>query len=169
MDSYIGEIRLFAGGFVPAGWALCDGSLLPISENEALFQLIGTTYGGDGQTTFALPDLRGRVPVHQGQPPGGRPYSLSEQGGAETVALTRGQMPVHAHQVLASSSPATSEVPQDRHPAATTARTYAATGDEHMAADALSATGGAQPHENLPPFLVVLPIISVYGIFPTPT
>src|ERR1044071_6682354 len=103
---YVGEIRMFAGNFAPAGWMFCEGQLLPISENETLFQLIGTTYGGDGQSTFALPDLRGRVPIHMGNG-----FLLAETGGVETVTLTVSQIPAHSHPVLAANSPATGSIP----------------------------------------------------------
>ena len=108
---YVGEIRMFAGNFAPAGWMFCEGQLLPISENETLFQLIGTTYGGDGQSTFALPDLRGRLPLHQGNG-----FSLAEAGGVEDVTLTVSQIPAHTHPLLASASPASASSPGDRRP-----------------------------------------------------
>src|SRR5574339_662477 len=108
---YVGEIRMFAGNFAPAGWQFCEGKLLPISENETLFQLIGTTYGGDGESTFALPDLRGRLPVHQGTGPGGLTYILAETGGVEVVTLTVNQLPVHTHAFIASADPANSPNP----------------------------------------------------------
>src|SRR6476660_355411 len=107
---YVGEIRMFAGNFAPAGWMFCDGQLLPISENETLFQLIGTTYGGDGESTFALPDLRGRIPIHWGTG-GGATYQLAETGGVEEVTLTVSQIPVHTHALLASNDNATGNAP----------------------------------------------------------
>jgi microcystin-dependent protein len=170
-DSYIGEIR-FAGNFAPAGWAFCDGTLLPISEYEALFNLIGTTYGGDGQSTFALPDLRGRVPVHAGTHPFGRTLSLGEQGGAESVTLTTQQIPSHTHLMVASSERGSAAFTNTTgYPAATATAGSAIYGTSdntvlQMAANAISSTGGAQPHENMAPFTSVNFIISLLGIYP---
>src|SRR5436189_1698040 len=145
---YVGEIRLFAGNFAPAGWMFCEGQLLPISENETLFQLIGTTYGGDGQSTFALPDLRGRVPIHFGNG-----FVLAETGGVETVTLTVSQIPAHSHPFLGSSAPGTSSAPQNNVLAKTT------TGflyidespNKQMAATSTGTTGSSQPHNNFQP------------------
>lgn len=164
---YIGELRLFAGNFEPAGWMFCAGQLLPISENEALFQLIGTTYGGDGETTFALPDLRGRVPVHQGNG-----YTLAQTGGAETVTLTSSQMPAHSHPLRASTAAATHSAPGNALLAATASVNSYGTGsaDQPMTAGALTTqAGGSQPHDNMAPFLAVSYIISLFGIFPSPS
>ncbi len=163
---YVGEIRMFAGNFAPAGWMFCDGQLLPISENETLFNLIGTTYGGDGQSTFALPDLRSRLPIHQGNG-----FILAETGGSEEVTLTSSQMPAHSHAALASSSIATERSPQNAVLAqATTFDAYQTTpGALAMAGQALSNAGGSQPHTNLQPYLCVNFIISLFGIFPSPT
>jgi microcystin-dependent protein len=163
---YVGEIRMFAGNFNPAGWMFCAGQLLPISENETLFQLIGTTYGGDGESTFALPDLRGRLPIHQGNG-----FVLAETGGAEEVTLTVNQIPQHLHPVLVSTtqgnqvSPAGSVLAQSLNvtPYINEATTTA------MSASALTATGGSQPHTNFQPYLCVNFIISLFGIFPSPT
>jgi microcystin-dependent protein len=170
---YIGEIRMFAGSFAPLGWAFCDGSVLPISENEALFVLIGTTYGGDGQETFALPDLRGRVPVHQGTSPAGTPRIVGESAGVEAVTLTQAQLPPHSHHPAASTQPGTSDDPTGRVWAAAadgTTRLYAtAAVDTAMGAGSVGSTGGSQPHDNLMPFLGVSFIISLFGIFPTQT
>ena len=165
---FVGEVRLFAGNFAPAGWAFCDGSLYPISENETLFALIGTTYGGDGQVTFAMPDLRGRVPVHQGTGPGLSTRTIGERGGTETVTLTVAQMPAHTHALRASSAAATGSAPGGAVLAATGAvNSYGSgTPTTPMAAGALAAQGGGQPHENMAPFLTVSYIISLYGIFP---
>src|SRR5213075_1703642 len=110
---YVGEIRMFAGNFAPAGWMFCDGQLLPISENETLFQLIGTTYGGDGESTFALPDLRGRIPIHQGTGTDGTTYTLAEAGGVESVTLTTNQIPSHTHPMLGSGDPASQRNPNN--------------------------------------------------------
>lgn len=163
---YVGEVRLFAGNFAPAGWMFCAGQLLPISENETLFQLIGTTYGGDGQVTFGLPDLRGRVPVHQGNG-----YVLSQTGGSETVALTSNQIPPHTHALRASSAGGTNSTAGNAVLAATgTVNSYGSGApDQPMAAGALRTQGGSQPHDNMAPYAVVSYIISLFGIFPSPS
>lgn len=168
---YVGEIRMFAGNFAPAGWALCDGQLLPISENETLFNLIGTTYGGDGQETFALPDLRGRVPIHQGSGPGLTQRTLAEQLGAESATLTVAQIPAHGHALSASGALGTSADPAGQVPArSTNIDLYSGDPpDVNMAAAAIASAGGSQPHENLQPYLCVNFIISLFGIFPTPS
>lgn len=172
---YVGEIRMFAGNFAIAGWAFCNGQLLPISENETLFQLIGTTYGGDGQSTFGLPDLQGRVPIHMGQLTGGGGsgnYVLAETGGVETVTVTTAQMPAHNHLPGCSNAPGNSSSPAGGIPAVNdTALAYvaAAAPPANMNAGAIQPTGGSQPHENMQPFLCVSFIISLFGIFPTPT
>ena len=160
---YVGELRMFAGNFAPAGWMFCEGQLLPISENETLFQLIGTTYGGDGQTTFALPDLRGRIPLHMGNN-----FVLAETGGVEQITLTVSQTPAHSHPVIASNSTANSKTPAG-------ARFATAQGDVYtssmttMSPQSMTSTGGSQPHDNMMPFLCVSFIISLFGIFPSPT
>src|SRR5262245_21942103 len=163
---YVGEIRMFAGNFAPAGWMFCEGQLLPISEYETLFQLIGTTYGGDGESTFALPDLRGRVPIHQGNS-----FILAETGGVETVTLTVSQIPAHSHPLRASASPGTPGEPTHRVLAtATTGFAYlneAPTDD--MAGTSIAPVGGSQPHDNFQPYLCLDFIISLFGIFPSPT
>lgn len=164
---YVGEIRIFAGNFAPAGWMFCDGQLLPISENETLFQLIGTTYGGDGQSTFALPDLQGRLPLHQGN---GR--ILAETAGTEDVTLTVQQIPVHNHALLASTAFAGDSNPFNRLTATSTgASIYSAVNGVGVPLhpQALQLTGGSQPHDNLMPFLCVNFIISLFGIFPQRT
>ena len=166
---YVGEIRMFAGNFAPAGWMFCEGQLLPISENEVLFQLIGTTYGGDGESTFALPDLRGRVPIHQGNG-----FILAETGGVETVTLTVQQVPSHSHPLLVSQNPATSNLPGSSVvPAVTAAATITPYGTDNpttaLSPNAISPVGGSQPHDNMQPFLCVDFIISLFGIFPSPT
>jgi microcystin-dependent protein len=168
-EPYIGEIRMFAGIFAPAGWAFCDGSLMPISENDALFTLLGTTFGGDGQETFGLPDLQGRVPMH-----GGNGHTLGELGGSETVTLTNQQMPAHQHVAVGSTDPAASSSPQDRVLAslpATGARAAYGTDLPYGALDptSLSPAGGSQPHDNLQPYTVISFIISLFGIYPTQT
>lgn len=163
---YVGEIRMFAGNFAPAGWMFCEGQLLPISENETLFQLIGTTYGGDGQSTFALPDLRGRVPIHQGNG-----FNLAETGGAEKITLAVSQIPAHSHPVLGTSSIATNTGPNSAVLAqSSTFDGYQSIpGMAAMAPQGVAPIGGSQPHENLQPFLCVDFIISLFGIFPSPT
>jgi microcystin-dependent protein len=171
-NPYIGEIRMFGGNFAPAGWAFCDGQLMPISENDALFTLIGTTFGGDGQETFGLPDLQGRVPLHNGTGPSGTTYTLGELSGTETVTLTTQQMPAHRHVAVGSTDPAASSSPQDRVLAslpATGARSAYGTDVPYgaLAPTSLSSAGGSQPHDNLQPYTVVNFIISLFGIFPT--
>ncbi|BAB51098.1 phage tail protein [Mesorhizobium japonicum] len=165
---YIGEIRMFAGNFAPAGWMFCEGQLLPISEYETLFQLIGTTYGGDGQSTFALPDLRGRVPIHQG---GG--FVLAETGGVEEVTLTVAQIPAHSHPLLATNDFATTTAVQNNVPAAASVVNIDAYGTDQpttpVSVQSISATGGSQPHSNFQPYLCVDFIISLFGIFPSQT
>lgn len=163
---YVGEIRMFAGNFAPAGWMFCEGQLLPISENETLFQLIGTTYGGDGQSTFALPDLRGRLPLHQGNG-----SILAETGGAEEITLTINQIPAHSHPMLASSGTADQNQPSTNVFAQATTLDAYVTGGPFVALDptSISSTGGSQPHTNFQPYLCVDFIISLFGIFPSPT
>ena len=162
---YVGEIRMFAGNFAPAGWSFCEGQLMPISENETLFNLIGTTYGGDGQSPFALPDLRVRIPIHQGNG-----FVLAETGGAEEITLTPQQMPTHSHAWLASEASATALTPLNNVPAEASKRLYVAPSTvAAMAPKALAATGGSEPHTNFQPYLCVDFIISLFGIFPSPT
>ena len=163
---YVGEIRMFAGNFAPSGWMFCEGQLLPISENETLYQLIGTTYGGDGQSTFALPDLRGRLPIHQGNG-----FALSNTGGAEQVTLTIQQIPVHTHALLATTAIGTSPNPSGNILAAAgNIDLYRQTAaNTPMASSAVGPVGGSQPHTNFQPYLCVDFIISLFGIFPSPT
>ncbi|MEO7178284.1 MAG: tail fiber protein [Allosphingosinicella sp.] len=164
---YVGEIRMFAGNFAPAGWMFCEGQLLPISENETLFQLIGTTFGGDGQSTFGLPDLRGRTPVHQGNG-----LILAEAAGTEAVTLTIQQIPSHTHPMIASTN-----VSQDTSPAGKIVGQAGGGAlpyiqdvtDSNLAPQAVSSIGGSQPHTNIQPYLCVDFIISLFGIFPSPT
>jgi microcystin-dependent protein len=165
---YVGEIRMFAGNFAPAGWAFCDGQLLPISENETLFQLIGTTYGGDGQSTFALPNLQSRVPIHMGTHQG-TTYTIGEMAGQEEVTLTVQQIPAHAHPWLASEGAATSLTPAGNMPGEASKRFYVVpTTPAQMAVQSVSPSGGSQPHTNMQPFLCVNFILSLFGIFPPP-
>lgn len=163
---YVGEIRMFAGNFAPAGWMFCEGQLLPISENETLFNLIGTTYGGDGQSTFALPDLRGRVPLHQGNN-----FILAEIGGVEEVTLTVNQIPAHNHPLMATAAPGSVAAPQGGVLAkATTGFLYInENSTDNMAAQSIVPVGGSQPHSNFQPYLCVDFIISLFGIYPSPT
>lgn len=163
---YVGEIRMFAGNFAPAGWMFCGGQLLPISENETLFQLIGTTYGGDGQSTFALPDLRGRLNIHQGNG-----FVLAQTGGAEQITLTVNQIPAHSHVLTGSSANASDPNPGNNVPATSTLVQHYAV--ESIAGSfspvSIGPTGGSQPHTNMQPYLCVNFIISLFGIFPSPT
>ncbi|MFD0894872.1 phage tail protein [Luteolibacter ambystomatis] len=163
---YVGEIRIFAGNFAPAGWAFCEGQLLPISENETLFNLIGTTYGGDGESTFALPDLRGRVPLHQGSG-----FILAETGGVEEVTLTVQQIPAHTHPALCDNTVANSTGAVNAIPAPSSLfdgfQTEAPT--TPMAPQSITPVGGSQPHTNFQPYLCLDFIISLFGIYPSPS
>ena len=164
---YVGEIRMFGGNFAPAGWMFCDGQLLPISEYETLFNLIGTTYGGDGQSTFALPDLRGRLPIHQGNG-----FILAETGGAEEITLTVQQIPTHSHPMLGTAT-AGGANPQGAVLGTSVAIDIyrEATPDpaNAMAVNTVGSTGGSQPHTNFQPYLCVNFIISLFGVFPSQT
>jgi microcystin-dependent protein len=168
MAPYIGEIRMFAGNFPPNGWAFCDGQLLPISENDALFVVIGTTYGGDGQETFGLPNLLGRVPIHMGNN-----FTLGEAAGTEQETLTVQQTPIHSHPLVASSNTGTLPDPGNH----VVARSHTANVDMYledvpnanMSPNSISPIGGSQPHENMQPFLAINFIISLFGVFPSPT
>jgi microcystin-dependent protein len=164
---YVGEIRMFAGNFNPAGWMFCEGQLLPISENETLFQLIGTTYGGDGESTFALPDLRGRIPIHQGNG-----FILAETGGAEEVTLTTNQIPGHSHPILVNGGQGSTPTPSGQVVLAGSPNVDLYTLDianQALAPTSISSFGGSQPHTNFQPYLCVSFIISLFGIFPSPT
>jgi microcystin-dependent protein len=171
---YVGEIRMFAGNFAPAGWMFCEGQLLPISEYTPLFALIATTYGGDGESTFALPDMRGRLPLHQGNG-----YVLAEAAGVEEVTLTVSQIPSHSHSLFAlaptGSAPngnATHTTPSGNMLAGGTIKAYSSSAPGatlNMNAAMVKSFGGSQPHENKMPYLCVSYIISLYGIFPSPT
>ncbi len=178
---YVGEIRMFAGNFAPAGWMFCKGELIPISEYETLFNLIGTTYGGDGQSTFALPDLRGRVPIHMGTGSDGINYSLGEMGGVEQVTLTTSQMPGHFHPILGSfpvygSNPGSTSDPRNAYPAMSPGNKLYSTalkGDTMAPPENptfnTGSTDASQPHTNMQPYLCVNFIISMFGIYPNPT
>lgn len=171
---FIGEIRMFAGNFPPNGWMFCEGQLIPISENDALFTLIGTTYGGDGQSTFALPNLQSRVPMHAGNGPDGVNYQLAEAAGVETVTLSTQQIPVHTHTPIASTTGQvalpTGGVMATAQSTQTGVRVYApppaAPPAVQMNAASITPAGGSQPHENCQPFLCINYIISLFGIFP---
>ncbi len=163
-NPFVGEVRLFAGNFAPSGWSFCDGQTLSIAENTALFSLVGTTYGGNGQTTFMLPDLRGRVPVHQGGS-----YLAGDAGGAESVTLTAAQMPRHTHAMQASTGAASAAHGPSEVLGSSTAMNLYGSGAPNMAMDpnAITSVGGGQPHENMPPFVALNYIIAMYGIYPT--
>ena len=159
---------MFGGSFAPAGWAFCNGALMPISENETLFNLIGTTYGGDGRETFALPNLSSRFPIHQGTGSFGTTYQLGETGGSESVTLTTQQIPSHGHTPVANPNVGNSGTPLNSQWGKPTTPIYGAVPQNtNMAANAVGITGGSQPHENMMPFLCVTFIISLFGIFPS--
>jgi len=161
-NPFIGEIRMFGGSFAPAGWMFCQGQLLPISENDALFTLIGTTYGGDGQETFGLPDLQGRAPMHVGNG-----HALGEKSGTESVTLTVQQIPIHNHPMVASPDGASAKGILDGVMGRTPAEAYASEfTPDVLAAQSTSPVGGNQPHENMQPYLAISFIISLFGIFP---
>ena len=171
---YVGEIRMFAGNFPPVGWMFCDGQPLAISENETLFQLIGTMYGGDGQSTFNLPDLQGRIPLHFGTGPDGITYQQAEAAGTESVTLTTQQIPIHTHAQLCSTGNGAAVTPDPVNAVASKSdlSQYLSTGatvsmgNPPMASDP---AGGSQPHENFAPYLCINFIISLFGIFPSQT
>lgn len=177
MDPIIGFITLFAGNYAPNGWAFCEGQLLPISENDALFSLIGTIYGGDGQTTFALPDLRGRVLIHAGQGPGLSPYQIGQMSGVENVTLNSSQIPVHNHSLIAKNIHGTSADPANRMIAkdlievarnnSLEAKSFGTDTPAAMATGSISNSGGGQPHSNRMPSLALNYIIALYGIYPS--
>jgi microcystin-dependent protein len=164
---YVGEIRMFGGNFAPAGWMFCEGQLLPISENETLFQLIGTTYGGDGESTFALPDLRGRIPLHQGNG-----FILAETGGAEEITLTTSQIPSHTHPMLANNTQGSTQTPSNTVVLAGSPNLDLYISDianQPLSPTSVTPVGGSQPHTNFQPYLCIDFIISLFGIFPSPT
>ena len=167
-EPFIGEIMLFAGNFAPNGWAMCNGQLLSIAQNTALFSLIGTYYGGDGQVTFALPDLRGRVPVHTGQGPGLPNVDLGETGGAPYHTLIAPEMPAHSHALYADSANGAQSEPGGALPARDPAGSpaYGTNANVVMAANAIQAAGGSQPHNNMQPYLGLNYCIALFGIFP---
>ena len=164
---FVGEIQIFAGNFAPAGWVFCDGRLLSISENDVLFSLIGTTYGGDGQSTFAVPDLRGRIPLHQG---GG--FVIGQSGGSESVTVTQTTTPTHSHPLLGTPNPASTTSPVNNVLGATQSSTVTPYGSDspqvQLAPQSVGSFGGSQPHNNLQPFICINYIISLFGIYPSP-
>lgn len=168
-DPFVAEIRIFPFNFAPKGWAWCEGQIMPISQNTALFSLLGTTYGGDGKSTFALPDLQGRAPMHPGQGPGLSLRDLGERGGQETVTLTEAELPAHTHTLSALGEPANSRTPKDRSLARTVgALAYAppaASNQVTMHPEVLSTAGG-QPHNNMQPYLTLHFCIALQGVFP---
>jgi microcystin-dependent protein len=166
---YVGEIRMFGGNFAPAGWAFCSGQLVAISENEVLFNLIGTTYGGDGVQTFGLPDLQGRLPIHMGTDPStGTTFIIGEKSGTETVTLTTSQIPSHAHNAMGKSANGNQPGPGGGVWATSSLNQFAtAAADTNLNVLAIANDGGNQPHENMMPFLCVSFIISLFGIFPS--
>ncbi|GAB4308503.1 MAG: tail fiber protein [Phototrophicales bacterium] len=167
-EPFIAEIRMFAGNFAPRGWAFCDGQLLAVSQNDALFSLLGTIYGGDGRTTFGLPDLRGRIPIHAGQGTGLSPRRLGQKGGEETVTLTVNQLPPHNHTIHAANSGNAQSSPVGNLPGTDRVVMYFNSADRPatLAANTIESTGNSQPHSNLMPFLCINFIISLFGIYP---
>jgi len=162
-NPFVGEIRMFGGNFAPAGWAFCNGALLPISENEVLFNLIGTTYGGDGESTFALPNLQSRLPIHVGSG-----FVLGQTGGEETVTLTTNQIAAHSHVPQGNSGPGNQSGPGNGVWAQSTLGQYSsAVPSVAMDPSTMTTAGGSQPHDNMMPFLAVNFIISLFGIFPS--
>ena len=172
---YVGEIRMFGGNFAPAGWMLCEGATLPISENDVLFQLIGTTYGGDGESTFNLPNLASRVPIHMGTGPDGTTYQIAEMAGTESVTLSTQQIPIHTHTALTTNSAQTASPTNATfaNSASSQAGTNAYNADDdpgtNLNPQMISQVGGNQPHENCQPFLCINFIISLFGVFPSQT
>jgi microcystin-dependent protein len=169
---YVGEIRMFAGNFAPAGWMFCDGQILPISEYDTLFNLIGTTYGGDGQETFGLPNLQGRVPLHNGTGSSGTTYVIGEPAGVEQVTLTTQQMPIHAHPMLASTDTGSGSNPGGNLLAQASGAILflkAQSPTVALSSQVVGSVGGNQPHDNMQPYLCLSFIISLFGVFPSPT
>lgn len=167
---FLGEIKMFGGNFAIRGYAFCSGQILPISQNEALFSLLGTTYGGNGQTTFALPDMRGRLPIHQGSLQGGSTYVMGQLAGSETVTLLTQQLPAHTHDVSGSSASGAVATPNNEFwaadPTASVANFSDAAPDGTMNPAAISMTGGSQPHSNIQPYLCINFLIALEGIYP---
>ena len=168
-EQFVGQIKMFAGNFAPRGFAFCDGQLLAISQNDALFSLFGTIYGGDGRTTFGLPDLRGRLPIHEGQGPGLSPRALGSKSGSEKETITEAQLPSHTHTMQGSSSAANQANPQGRVVAESTTFDLYQSGapGADMSPDAVTSVGGGQSHNNLMPFLCIHFIVALFGVFPS--
>jgi microcystin-dependent protein len=169
-DQFLGEIRMFGGNFAPQGWALCDGQLLGIQQNLALFSVLGTAFGGNGTLNFGLPNLQGKFPLDYGQGQGLSPYGMGETGGYTQVVLSTGQLPQHSHQVIVSNSPADSRSPQGNVLAVSDHYIYATgvpSSTVNLSAAAVTQTGGSEPHNNVQPFIVLNFIISLTGIFPS--
>lgn len=168
-EPFIGEIRMFGGNFSPRGWAFCDGQLLAVSQNDALFSLLGTFYGGDGRTTFGLPDMRGRLPIHKGQGPGLSDYTLGRRGGVEHVTLLAHELANHSHEFMANTASATDPSPEGRMIAQGVGTTFysEATPNASLASNAMRNSGGAQSHDNTMPSLCVSFIIALFGIYPS--
>lgn len=172
MAPYVGEIRLGGWNFPPNGWAFCHGQLLPIAENDVLFNLIGTTYGGDGESTFAVPDLRGRVPIHMGTGPDGTTYQIGEMAGVEQTTLSIQQIPGHTHALVVSDGPGTLDLPGGgvlATPPGVRAYAPGVTPGTALAPTTVTGAGGSQPHTNVMPYQCVNFVISLYGIFPSPS
>lgn len=170
-EPFVGEIRMFAGNFAPRGWAFCDGQLLAVSQNDALFSLFGTIYGGDGRTTFGLPDLRGRIPIHAGSGPGLTPRPLGQKSGAENVTLAASELPPHSHNVRASTAVGIDNVPTDEYLGASPNVRLFRPQPPNLAmnADSITAMGGNQHHDNIMPFLCIHFIVALVGIYPSRT
>ena len=172
MDPFVAEIRIFPFNFAPRGWAFCDGQIMPISQNTALFSLLGTTYGGNGQSTFALPNMQGNAPMHPGQGPGLSLHDLGEQSGSDTVTLLQAEMPAHNHPLKANTSTATKSLPSNNSFARGASMTpYVAPPGTPvpMAGHAITPAGGDQPHNNLQPYLTLNFCIALQGVFPPRT
>jgi microcystin-dependent protein len=171
MDPFVAEIRIFPFNFAPKGWAFCDGQLLPLSQNTALFSLLGTTYGGNGKSNFALPDLQGRAPMHPGQGPGLSLHDLGETGGSETVTLLESEIPAHAHILRASLDDADLRIPSPARSLAKASASVYVSGNPNvaMAPQALAPAGGDQPHNNMMPYLTLNFCIALQGVFPPRT
>jgi microcystin-dependent protein len=172
-EAFVGEIRMFGGNFAPRNWAFCDGQLLAISQNDALFSLLGTLYGGDGRTTFGLPDLRGRIPIHKGQGPGltNRNIGAGARGGAEKVTVTPNQLPAHSHTLTATTQGGNESSPNAAQPAQSTIGVYLRNPNppsvQPLHSDTISNTGGSQSHENVMPFQCVNFVIALFGTYPS--
>ena len=166
-EPFLAEITIVGFNFAPRGWAFCDGQILPINQNQALYSLLGTTYGGDGRTTFALPDLRSRTPIHVGSSNGGS-HLLGQKGGEESHTLNTGEMPAHTHQAQASNSDADTPIPENNLPGNVLAQAYRTPADlSAMASDTIANTGGNQSHDNMQPYLAVNFVIALQGLFPS--